>query len=237
MGLRTGRLRSRRTASPEIGGIKARTQDYGAFTTLRQLPENSCFVSGREFSRAVSGSHSLRISPLRAQFFARCLTFSAPASSVPPVLIAIASIGRLIQERIASVKHILPIAFASACLLAQPSYLNAQSNAAGSTPMSRGELRKLEREATTASQFKLLAAYYRQAEQKFRAKAAEEKIEWQRRSRNITGPSAKPPRPVDSARNLYEYYEYEADHAARLATRYERSGQAGAAPDGPRGYV
>jgi hypothetical protein len=50
-------------------------------------------------------------------------------------------------------------------------------------------------------------------------------VEWERRSIDVSGPSAKAVRPVDSARNLYQYHQYEADHAGKLAVQYEKSAQ------------
>ena len=118
-------------------------------------------------------------------------------------------------------KKLLTTTFAVGCLLALPIGSMAQSDNTPKTHISHSELKKLQREATSPAQFKLLADYYRQRQREFNAKAADEKIEWERRSRDVSGPMAKPPRPVDSARNLYEYYQYEADQAAKLAVQYE----------------
>ena len=52
--------------------------------------------------------------------------------------------------------------------------------------------------------------------------ASDEMAEWARRSQNTTGRAAKYPRPVDSARNRYEYYAHEADEAAFQADKYNR---------------
>jgi len=51
-------------------------------------------------------------------------------------------------------------------------------------------------------------------------KAADEKQEWERRSLNTSGINQKYPRPVDSARNLFEYYSYKASEAEGLAAKY-----------------
>jgi len=87
---------------------------------------------------------------------------------------------------------------------------------------SRPELRQLVREAHTPEQYRVLADYYAHQHDSFRQEAAEEKQEWERRSMNVSGPAAKPPRPVDSAKNLYEYYVWEADHASSLASQYRQ---------------
>jgi hypothetical protein len=128
-------------------------------------------------------------------------------------------------------KHLLPITVAFGCLLVLPSSSRAQSDNAPTMQMSHGELKRLQREAESPAQFKMLANYYRQKEEEFSVKATDEKTEWERRGKDVTGPMAKPPRPVDSARNLYEYYQYEADQAAKLAVQYEKSGEKQAAAD------
>jgi hypothetical protein len=129
-------------------------------------------------------------------------------------------------------KTLIAIMLAFGSLLAVPDHSYAQSTVSPTTHLSRRELKRLEQGAKTSAQFTVLAGYYRQREREFSAKAADQKIEWERRSQNVTGPSAKPPRPVDSARNLYEYYQYEADQAAKLAAQYEKSAQAHGSPDG-----
>ena len=50
--------------------------------------------------------------------------------------------------------------------------------------------------------------YFRAQQTKYQRQAQEEKAEWERRSQNVTGPAAKYPRPVDSSRDRYEYFEY-----------------------------
>ena len=74
--------------------------------------------------------------------------------------------------------------------------------------------------AHAPEQYTALASYYGPAEANYLQKAAEEKQEWARRSQNITSVAAKYPRPVDSARNLYEYYMYKASEAGTLAAKY-----------------
>ena len=122
-------------------------------------------------------------------------------------------------------KSLIAIMFAFGCLLAPLNHLDAQSDAAPKTHVSRAQLKKLKQEAKTPAEFRVLADYYRQRAQEFNAKAADEKIQWERRSQNVSGPSAKPPRPVDTARNLYEYYQCEADQSAKFAAQYESSAE------------
>lgn len=66
--------------------------------------------------------------------------------------------------------------------------------------------------------------YYRNRQAAFQKKADDEKRELDRRSQNVSGPAAKPPRPVDTARNLYQYYLDEAKRMGQMADRYEAQG-------------
>jgi hypothetical protein len=85
--------------------------------------------------------------------------------------------------------------------------------------LSRQELRTLAQNA----QYQKLADYYHQQETQFRAKAASEKMEWDRRAQmSQGGPELKIPNPADSARRLYESYSYDADHSADLANHYQQ---------------
>jgi hypothetical protein len=87
---------------------------------------------------------------------------------------------------------------------------------------SKAELAQLRKEAHTPEQYRALALYFGQGKRSFQEQANQEKKEWERRSLNVVGPAAKYPRPVDSARNLYEYYNYKADQASVLQTQYQR---------------
>jgi len=84
------------------------------------------------------------------------------------------------------------------------------------------QIKKMIREAHSADQYRAIARYYDERHAEFSQKAADEMAEWARRSENTSGPAAKYPRPVDSARNLYEYYAHEADSAAFQADKYYR---------------
>lgn len=86
----------------------------------------------------------------------------------------------------------------------------------------RAQLKQLVLNAHAPEQYTALANYYRDRQNNYLQKAAEEKQEWARRSQNITSVAAKYPRPVDSARNLYEYYMYKASEAGTLAAKYSR---------------
>jgi hypothetical protein len=70
----------------------------------------------------------------------------------------------------------------------------------------KAQLKELVRSAHTPEQYKVLASYYGGRRRSYLQEAVEKKREWDRRSQNVFGVFAKYPRPVDSARNLYEYY-------------------------------
>ncbi len=93
----------------------------------------------------------------------------------------------------------------------------------------QAQLKQLALNAHAPAQYAALANYYGEARSGYLKKAAEEKQEWDRRSQNVTGAAAKYPRPVDSARNLYEYYMYKASEAGTLEAKYSRL----AAPSAP----
>jgi hypothetical protein len=76
------------------------------------------------------------------------------------------------------------------------------------------ELHSLMLNAHSKVQYQQLADYFHQKETKFRAEAAAEKIEWDRRAKVNAGLTQKYPRPVDSAQYLYESYVSQDDSAA-----------------------
>ena len=86
---------------------------------------------------------------------------------------------------------------------------------------SKTELKQMIEDAHSAQQYQALAAYYRQRQQDFEQKAQAEKVEWDRRSQITTGIAEKYPRPVDSSRNRYEYFNYEAQQMDQQAAHYE----------------
>jgi hypothetical protein len=109
--------------------------------------------------------------------------------------------------------------FAIAAATGAQTTVSSQGN---NTHYTQAELKKLAQEASTPSQYATLAAYYAEQQRKYTAQAAEEKLEWARRSQNIMVVAAKYPRPVDSARYLYEYYTYKATEAGQLTAQYEQ---------------
>jgi hypothetical protein len=86
---------------------------------------------------------------------------------------------------------------------------------------SHAELQTMINEAHSAKQYQALATYYRSQQQIMDQKAQAERQEWERRSQNTTGISQKYPRPVDSSKNRYEYFTYEADRMGQQAAHYE----------------
>jgi len=86
--------------------------------------------------------------------------------------------------------------------------------------LSSSQVKQLAQTAHTPAEFTQLAAYYNVQQKQYSKKAAEEKLEWERRSQNTTGINQKYPRPVDSARNLFEYYNFKASEAEALLTKY-----------------
>jgi hypothetical protein len=81
----------------------------------------------------------------------------------------------------------------------------------------------MERDAHTPEQNKALANYYGTKQKDYAQLAAEAKQEWLQRSENAPAvAAAKYPRPVDSARNLFEYYTQKASEAASLSAKYDQ---------------
>jgi hypothetical protein len=100
---------------------------------------------------------------------------------------------------------------------------NAQataSSAENGTHYTQSQLKELARDAHNAAQYGALATIYDNRQKDYLQQAAEEKQEWIRRSQNIVSIAAKYPRPVDSARYLYEYYTTMAAESGQLAAKY-----------------
>jgi hypothetical protein len=88
--------------------------------------------------------------------------------------------------------------------------------------LSTSDAHRLMKTAHESGQYRALAAYFRQKEQSFSAERDTELALWNSRKQGITANQNKYPRPVDSARNLYDYYAYETSHAAAQAQHYEQ---------------
>ena len=87
----------------------------------------------------------------------------------------------------------------------------------------------MAREAHTVEQYTVLADYYAVRQRTYQRKAAEEMHMWALRSEMSNPLREKYPRPVDSTRNLYEYYEYQIAQSAALFAKYDRLADAAAA--------
>ena len=97
----------------------------------------------------------------------------------------------------------------------------ASAGSATAVNLSSSDVKKMIEEAHTAQQYQTLAAYFRSRQQAFEQKAHSE-IEWiARRDLNVSLPAAKYPAPLDSSRNRYEYFTYEAQQMSRQAAHYE----------------
>ena len=115
--------------------------------------------------------------------------------------------------------RLVPVAVAialsfTACgaMLAQPADGRQYTNS---------EIKQMIREAHTVQQYQEIATYFEGRQQYFRQQAYSEFVELERRSQNVTCLAAKYPRPVDSSRNRYEYFKYEARQMALQAQHFE----------------
>jgi len=86
----------------------------------------------------------------------------------------------------------------------------------------KAQAKELALNARGPAQYAALASYYGTQKADYLHRAAEEKMEWERRAQNVTSLAAKYPRPVDSARNLYEYYMYKASKAETLQAKFSQ---------------
>ena len=86
----------------------------------------------------------------------------------------------------------------------------------------KAQVKMMAMEASTPEQYSVLASYYEGQKRQYMLKADEEKKEWIRRSQNITSSAAKYPRPVDSARNLYEYNMSKASEAEERSLKFNQ---------------
>jgi hypothetical protein len=124
------------------------------------------------------------------------------------------------------IKHMKRSLFAACILpLAIAVAVNAQGTATfpeTGVHYTQAQLKQLALNAHTHAQYTVLANYYGERQNDYLQKAAEEKQEWVRMSQNIMGVAAKYPRPVDSARNLYNYYMYKASEAGLLEAKFSR---------------
>jgi hypothetical protein len=116
-------------------------------------------------------------------------------------------------------KRLIPVAVTVALAFATIEVV--QAKAADVSHLSQTEVKEMVRNAHSVEQYKTLAGYFRARQQAFEQQAQSEKAEMDRRSQNTTGISQKYPRPVDSSRNRYQYFTYEADQMSQQAAHYE----------------
>lgn len=116
-------------------------------------------------------------------------------------------------------KRILQIALAIAGFEIATGVVVAET--ANPAHMSGSELRRMERQAHTPEQYQRVASACRAQQQYFQQEADAEMHEWIRRMQIVNPVWEKYPRPVDSSRNRYEYFKYEAQRMSDQASYYE----------------
>jgi hypothetical protein len=89
------------------------------------------------------------------------------------------------------------------------------------TQYSENEVKVMIRGARSPQQYQALATYFRSRQQALEQQAQAEKAEWERRSQVSASVAQKYPRPVDSSKNRYEYFSYEANQMGQQAAHYE----------------
>ena len=104
----------------------------------------------------------------------------------------------------------------------------AQKDSINEPEYTGSQIKNLAREAHTVEQYTVLADYYAVRQRTYKRKAAEEMHLWAQRSEMTDPLREKWPRPVDSARNLYEYYEYQIAQSAALFAKYDQLADAAA---------
>jgi hypothetical protein len=113
------------------------------------------------------------------------------------------------------------LSFACVLLACAAASLTVRAESAASANLSHSDLKKMMRDARTSEDYLTLASYFRWRQQKFEQQAQSEKAEWARRNMNSYLAAAKYPNPVDSSRNRYEYFTYEAQKMGQQAAHYE----------------
>ena len=111
--------------------------------------------------------------------------------------------------------------FACALLACAAASLAARAESASPASLSHGDLKKMMREAHTSEDYLTLASYFRWRQQQFAQQAHEELVFWAQRSSNVSLQAAKYPRPADSSKNRYDYFQYEAQKMSQRASNYE----------------
>lgn len=126
-------------------------------------------------------------------------------------------------------KRIVPAALLLFLSVTTPILPATEHTSSDDPQYTSAQIRKLSREARTAEQFGELADYYAIRQRMFKRKAAEAMDLWAQRNAVITPLSEKWPRPVDSAKARYDYFEYEVNRCGELSRKYSRMADAAAA--------
>jgi hypothetical protein len=113
------------------------------------------------------------------------------------------------------------IAVAATLLISHVAVLAQTQTANLTTPLSPSQARDLMKSAHTGAEYTRLADYFHQRETVYRAKAADEKVEMDRRAQVNSPLYQKYPRPVDTAKALYDSYTTTADSAALQARHFD----------------
>lgn len=98
----------------------------------------------------------------------------------------------------------------------------AMAETADKPEYTSAQIKKLAHEAHTVQQYTILADYYAAQQRMYKSKSVEQMHLWRERAEMPTPLNEKWPRPVDSARNLHDYYEYKAAQAAVQFAKYDR---------------
>jgi hypothetical protein len=120
-----------------------------------------------------------------------------------------------------TVKDFIAVCVLSATLVS-PGSAQVAANSAKNDEHPARNFDRLVRDAHTPKQYQALGNYYDRQQKQFMQQAAEAKVKWEQRSQNTVGVLAKYPRPVDSAKYLYEYYVRKAAEAGSLAQKYRQ---------------
>jgi hypothetical protein len=124
------------------------------------------------------------------------------------------------RGRLNMTRSVVPLVVLSFALAGTGHAQIADSSIQVGAHLTKTQATQLLRRAHTPDEYRLLAGYYSKQEKDYQLQASDEKQEWIRRSQSVMVAAAKYPRPVDSARYLYEYYAYKEAEAGQLAKKF-----------------
>lgn len=116
--------------------------------------------------------------------------------------------------------------------LATPSLIAQDRKNPACQEYTRAQIKRLAREANSSEQYTRIADYYARQQSMYQAKVVEMMHLWRQRN-EMYYRVEKWPRPIDSARNLHDYYEYKANEAAKLQSQYRRQADEAAGSQRP----